>query len=325
MSVHTAPHLQKLPYAHGSSYGSLGSHNSYNDGNMLGSSYGSYGDNFNTFTYFSPVGPSGMNIHSQGGMTMVGTSPDARWRIFHRPQGLGVSPSAGNFAPLPLGTSPSQFTPPSSFTQNSGSPGHYGAASPARGNCQGSPLGKGIALSNFSRRKTWGYSGNMQPHEGTFSLHGQGQLTENYNVSQGDGNSQAPGGSPHMPVNPNTSGWRQPPGSSNLSTDHSQSYKPNYGLHGSSLQLSQTRGPTDERLDAAALPDPGDWDPNYRYVWLVFPFGQQKLGAFLLLSLWVVVVLYMVLSKLQMFFFFLSSFIFIKVLILRMSWSRLPF
>ncbi|KMT16657.1 hypothetical protein BVRB_3g049430 [Beta vulgaris subsp. vulgaris] len=262
-SMHTAPHIQMAPYAHGSSYGSLGSHNSYNDGNVLGSSYGSYGDNFNTFTYFSPVGPSAMNFHTQGGMTMVGTSPDARWRVFQRPQGLGVSPSAGNFAPLPLGTSPSQFTPPSGFIQNSGSPGHYGGASPARGNCQGSPLGKGIAVSNFSRRKSWGYSGNMQSQESTSSLHGQGQLTESPCFIQGEGNSQVPGGPMHMPINSNTTSWKQPPVSSNLSNDHSLSHMPSSILGGSNVQFSKIKGSADEKLDATALPDPGDWDPNY--------------------------------------------------------------
>ncbi|KAL2921409.1 Dual specificity protein kinase YAK1-like protein [Bienertia sinuspersici] len=262
VSMHAAPHHHMPPYAHGSSYGSLGSHNSYNDGNVLGSSYGSYGENYNAFTYFSP-GHSAMNIHSQGGTTMVGTSPDARRRIFQRPQGLGVSPSAGNFAPLPLGTSPSQFTPPNSFTQNSGSPGHYGAASPARGNCQGSPLGKGIALSNFSRRKSSGYSGNMPPQEGTSSLHCQGQVSEGLSFSRGEGKSQLSGGPQHMPANSNASSWKQPSGSSYLSTDHRASYIPSFVLHGSSLQSSRTKGSADEKLDATTLPDPGDWDPNY--------------------------------------------------------------
>ncbi|CAO2832278.1 unnamed protein product [Amaranthus hypochondriacus] len=254
ISIHAPPHLNRPPYAYGSSYGSLGSHNSYSDGNVLGSSYGSYGDNFNTFTYFSPVGPSAMNFHNQGGMTMVGSSPDAKWRIFHRPQGLGYTPSAGNFAPLPLGTSPSQFTPPSSYTQYSGSPGHYAAASPARGNFQGSPLGKGIAASNFSRRKNWGYPGNMPFQEGMSSS--QGQSNETLCFSHGEGNSQVPVGSLHMPFNSNTLSWKQSPGDRNFSTDRSLSYIPNQ-------QFSQTEGPSDEKVDAPALPHPGDWDPMY--------------------------------------------------------------
>ncbi|CAO2821597.1 unnamed protein product [Amaranthus hypochondriacus] len=242
LSMHAAPHLQMPPHAHCNSYGSLGSHNSYNDGSILGSSYGSYGDNFNTFTYFSPVGPSGMNFQTQVGMTMPGTSPDAWWRNFHQPQGLGVSPPAGNFAPLPLGTSPSQFTPPNSFTQNSGSSGHYGASSPSWGNFQGSPLGKGVAASNFSRKNGWGFSGYVQSQEG---------------------NSQAPAGPLHMPINSNTLSWKHPPGSSNICTDQSLSYIPRSVLHGPNMQFSQSKGSADEKLDVTALPDPGDWDPNY--------------------------------------------------------------
>ena len=264
ISIHAPPHLHRPPYAYGSSYGSLGSHNSYSDGNVLGSSYGSYGDNFNTFTYFSPVGPSGLNFQTQGGMTMSGTSPDAWWRNFHQPQGLGVSPPAGNFAPLPLGTSPSQFTPPSSYTQYSGSPGHYAAASPARGNFQGSPLGKGIAASNFSRRKNWGYPGNMQFQEAMSSSQGQLNETLCFSHGEGQGNSQVPVGSLHMPFNSNTLSWKQSPGNRSFSTDQSLSCIP-------SLQFSQTEGPSDEKVDATALPHPGDWDPNYRFDSNCFP------------------------------------------------------
>lgn len=263
VAVHTSPHLQMAAYAHGSSYGSLGTHNSFNDCNGLGSSYGSYGDNYNAFTYFSPVGPSALSMHAQGGMTMVGTSPDARWMILHRPQGLGVSPSAGNFAPLPLGTSPSQFTPPSTFNHISGSPGHYGSASSARGSCQGSPLGKGVAVSHFNRRRSWGYSGNLQSQEGPSLSHCQGQFTEGTGFSQGEGSSQAPGGPLHMPLNPNSITLKQLHGSSNLVTDHCFPTMSSSLVHGSSMQFSQTQGAADEKLDTTALPDPGDWDPNY--------------------------------------------------------------
>ncbi|GKD69845.1 hypothetical protein Tco_1323935 [Tanacetum coccineum] len=101
-----------MPYAHGGNFGSLGSHGSYNDGITLGSSYGSYGDNSNMLQYYSPVGPSAMNNYAQN-LPVLGTSPDARRRIMQIPQGNGVGFSpAGNFAPMSLGTSPSQFTPP---------------------------------------------------------------------------------------------------------------------------------------------------------------------------------------------------------------------
>ncbi|KAJ8451399.1 hypothetical protein Cgig2_017790 [Carnegiea gigantea] len=250
LATHAGQHLQGAPYAHGSSYGSFGSHNSYTDCSGLGGSYGSYGDNFNTFTYFSPVGPSAMNIHPQGGISMVGTSPDARWRIHHRPHGLGVSPSMGNFTALPLGISPSQFTPPSTFSQVSSSPGHYGSMSPARGTCQGSPLGKGVAVSHFSRRKSSGYSENQQSLEGPPSLHLQGHFAVNTCSSQGEVNSQVSGGPWHMPLKSNVTSWKQLHGSSDFGTD-------------SSMQLLQAKRIADENLDAAESPDPGDWDPNY--------------------------------------------------------------
>ncbi|KAI8029501.1 hypothetical protein LOK49_LG01G01962 [Camellia lanceoleosa] len=154
VALHSSPHFQVVQYGYSGSYGSLGSHGSYNDGTGLGSSYGSYGDNSNMLaSYYSPVGPSGM----KGGMSILGSSPDARRRIIQLPpgNGLGVSPSAGNFAPMSLGTSPSQFTPPSSYSQvTAGSPGHYGPTSPARGS-HGSPLGKVAAVSQFNRRKSW--------------------------------------------------------------------------------------------------------------------------------------------------------------------------
>lgn len=246
-AVHTGQHHQVPPYAHGNSYGSLGSHNSY-DCNGLGSSYGSYGENFNTFTYFSPVGPSAMNIHAQGGMSMVGTSPDARWRAVHRPQGLGISPSMGNFTALPLGTSPSQFTPPSSFT--SGAVGHYGSMSPARGSSLGSPLGKGVAVSNFNRRQSWGYSESPQSQESPASSYPRGHISMSTCSSQGEGNSHVYGGPSHMPLKSNMPNWKQPHGSSDFSND-------------SSMKALQAKRIADENLDAAELPDPADWDPNY--------------------------------------------------------------
>lgn len=37
--------------------------------------------------------------------------------LYQSGNGLGVSSSGGNFVALPLGASPSQFTPPSSYSQ----------------------------------------------------------------------------------------------------------------------------------------------------------------------------------------------------------------
>ncbi|KAK9706756.1 hypothetical protein RND81_07G149900 [Saponaria officinalis] len=258
VSMHFAPRMQMAPYAHGNSYGSYGSHNSYNDGNGVGGSYGSYGDNFRTVTYFSPVGPSAMNIPTQGGLTMLGTSPDTRGMVFHRQQGLGVSPSTGSFTPFTLGTSPSQFTPPSS--QLSGSPGHYG--SPARGTCQGSPLGKGAAGNHFNRINARGYSGNMQSQQSPSSSQWHRQSTENVGFSLGEGNSQVCGAPQYMPFNSNSLTWKQPHGSRNFSSYHSLSGIPSSSMHNSTMQPSQFKASADEKLDST-LPDPGDWDPNY--------------------------------------------------------------
>lgn len=250
-----------MPYAHaaGSSYGSLGSHGSYNDG-AGSSSYGSYGDNCNMLPFYSPVGPSGMNIHAlgQGGVPILGTSPDARRRIINQlplGNGLGASPT-GNFAPMSLGTSPSQFTPPSS--SYGGSPGgHYGPSCSARGNCHGSPLGKVSAVGQFNRRKNWGYSASLQSQESSLSSsHWQGQYSDG---SQVEGNSNAAA----------TSCWRQQHGgggggkNGGYSAPHNFS---NMSTLGSNMQFPHHKGTAiHEKPEASnSLPDPGDWDPNYR-------------------------------------------------------------
>ncbi|KAI3497684.1 hypothetical protein L1887_33161 [Cichorium endivia] len=114
VAMYNKSHFQVMPYAHGGNFGSLGSRGSYNDGTGLGSSYGSYGDNSNMVAYFSRVVPSAMNNYAQGHAPVLGSSPDARRRLMQIPHGngFGFSPAQGNFAPMSLGTSPSQFTPP---------------------------------------------------------------------------------------------------------------------------------------------------------------------------------------------------------------------
>ncbi|XP_021816146.1 dual specificity protein kinase YAK1 [Prunus avium] len=268
VSMHSSPHFQVVPYAHANSYGSVGSHGSYNDGTGLGSSYGSYGDTSNVFAYYSPVGPSGMNMHAQGNVPMLGSSPDARRRIiqYSHGNGLGMSPSAGSFAPLPLGTSPSQFTPPSSYSQvSAGSPGHYGPTSPARGSCHGSPLGKMAAVSQFNRRKSWGYPGGSQTQESS-SSHWQGQATDGTSSSQAEGNSQILGSSPsHLHLSSNAGSWKQQRGGSGISPGYLaiQSMPASFTV-GSNMQFPNTTGVAHEKPEASlSLPDPGDWDPNY--------------------------------------------------------------
>lgn len=268
VAMHTSPHYQVVPYVHGSSFGSLGSHGSYNDGTGLGSSYGSYGDNSNVLAFYSPVGPSGMNIHAQGSVPILGSSPDARRRMMQLPHGsgLGVSP-VGNFAPMSLGTSPSQFTPPSSYSQvTTGSPGHYGPSSPARGNCQGSPLGKAAGtVSQYNRRKNWGYSGSLQPQENS-SSHWQGHFVDGgICSSQNETNSPSLGGpSHHLQPNSNPASWRQQQAGSGNIAGYSAANFPSLSTLGSSMPFPHHKGAIHEKPEASnSLPDPGDWDPNY--------------------------------------------------------------
>uniref|UniRef100_A0A6N2LCF6 Protein kinase domain-containing protein n=1 Tax=Salix viminalis TaxID=40686 RepID=A0A6N2LCF6_SALVM len=264
VSLHNSPHFQAVPYGHGTSYGSVGSHGSYNDGIGLGSSYGSYGDGSNMFAYYSPVAPSGMNMHPQAGLAMLGSSPDARWRFiqYSHGNGLGMSPSAGNFAPLPLGTSPSQFTPPNSHGQASaGSPGHYGPTSPARSCSHGSPLGKMAAVTQFNRRKSWGYSGSYQSQDCTTSSNWQGQSTDGACSNQSEENPSVLGSSPSH----RQSSWMQQQGGSGSAAGPSTiqsipgSFKP-----APNMKCPQRAGPIHDKPEASlSLPDPGDWDPNY--------------------------------------------------------------
>ncbi|KAL6972265.1 dual specificity protein kinase yak1 [Sarracenia purpurea var. burkii] len=264
VAPHNSPHFQVVPYAYSGSYGSLGSHGSYNDSTGLGSSYGSYGDNSNMLAYYSPAGPSGM----KGGATALGNSPDARRRIIQLPPGnrFGVSPSAGNFVPMSLGSSPSQFTPPSSYTQvSAGSPGHYSPTSPARGSCHGSPLGKVAAGSQFNRRRSWGYSGNLQSQESTSSPHWQGQVIDGSSCSQAEGNSAILGASPlHLQSNSNAPSWKQ----QRVGSGVTAGYSATHNIPGSKIlpkmQFSKPKGAGNDKPEASlSLPDPADWDPNY--------------------------------------------------------------
>lgn len=241
-----SPHYQLMSYVHPGSYGSMGSHGSYNDGLGLGSSYGSYGDSSNFHAFYSPAGPSGMNVYTQSGMSILGNSPDTR-RIMQLPHGSGIGFSPGNFAPMSLGSSPSQFTPPSSYGQIS--PGHYGPPSPVRGNSHGSPLGKMASGSHYNRRKNWAYYGNFQSQETTVSSSSncQGNVSD---ISQPEGNSCVFVGSPsHRHPTLSSSTWRQQQqGGRSIPSGYSSSHM--HTLH-------------EKPEPSNSLPDPGDWDPNY--------------------------------------------------------------
>ncbi|CAM8907597.1 unnamed protein product [Rhodiola kirilowii] len=252
-SFYNSPHLQLNPYGHPNSYGSIGSQGSYNEAIGLGSSYGSYGDNNVSFAYFSPVGPSAMNHHHvQSGVAALGSSPDTRRMINQFPHGscLGMSPSAASFAPLPLGTSPSQFTPPSSYSQVMSCPNH-GPTSPARGNYHGSPLGKAAAFSQYNRRKG---------HDTSSVQYWQRQGVNGASGSNTEVNSATITGSPvHLQLSSNANDWKQQPEGIGNSSATPSSFS-----HGSSMQSVQTVQAANENREASSsLLDPGNWDPNY--------------------------------------------------------------
>ncbi|XP_038996719.1 dual specificity protein kinase YAK1 homolog isoform X3 [Hibiscus syriacus] len=278
---HNSPHFQMVPYGHANSYGSIGSHGSYSDNTGLGSSYGSYGDSNNMIAYYSPVGPSAMNMHPQSATSMLGSSPDARWRYMQYSQGagLGVSPLAGNFAPLPLGTSPSQFTPPSSYNQVfSGSPGRYGPTSLARNSFQGSPLSKMATAGQFNRRKSWGYSGSSQSQESSSSSNCQGQVTDGTISSQAEGQSNVVGLPSHIQSNSNSSNWNQQLVGIGMVTGYPtvQNIPNSRGL-GFNVRLQHSTGATQDMSEASMpLLDPGDWDPNYSDKLLLQEDGSEE-------------------------------------------------
>ncbi|MBA0611900.1 hypothetical protein Godav_012551 [Gossypium davidsonii] len=237
VTFHNSPQFPMVPYGHANCYSSMGSLSSYNDNSGLGSSYGSYGDSSSIFACYSPVGPSVMTLHMQSGASMLGGSPNARWRImqYSHGNGVGMSPSAKNFSLLHLGTSPSQFTPPSSYGQGSvGFPGHYGGpTSAARNSCQGSPLR---------------------------------QVTDGNISNQAERNSQVVDGLPsRIQSNSSSANWKQQQGGIGMATSYSivQNIPKSIGL-GSSVQLQYITGATEDKSEASMpLPGPGYWDPNY--------------------------------------------------------------
>lgn len=264
-----SPQFQMVSLSHGGSYGSMGSHGSYIDNFGIGSSYGSYGDaNNNMQTYFSPVGPYGMNVQAHIGVPFLGTSPDTRRRP-QRSHGslFGVSPT-GNLGPMSLGASPSQFTPPCSQMQiTTVSPGKY-SSSPARGSLHGSSLGKAAAVAQFNRRRASENPGSstMQLHESTAqhwqSYHNEGNLSsqpDTYSHVQFSSRSSYPS-SNHSYRRQQMSGGRGSGPSINSHLAHPIHSTIN-SIPSNSLVVS-----SDQHESISMLPDPADWDPNYRYL-----------------------------------------------------------
>ncbi|KAK4480578.1 hypothetical protein RD792_013656 [Penstemon davidsonii] len=259
-----SPHYQLMSYVHPGSYGSLGSHGSYNDGMGLGSSYGSYGDSSNFHAFYSPAGPSGMNMYAQSNASIIGNSPDTR-RMVPLSHGNGIGFSPGNFVPMSLGSSPSQFTPPSSYSQiSAGSPGQYGPLSPGRGSCHGSPLGKMAAGSHYNRRKNWGHPGNLQSQENMSSSSCQGHAIDINTCSQSEGNTSVIIGSPsHRQPNSIASARRSQQGGRSVTSGYSSSHSKASSSAFSTHMPPAQGGGYDKSEASNSLPDPGDWDPNY--------------------------------------------------------------
>lgn len=258
---HNSPHFHVVPVSHGS-FGSLGSHGSYNDNAVLGSSYGSYGDVNNMYSYFSPVAPGGLNIQTQVGGPFLGVSPDTRRRPhMSHGNGFGMSPT-GSLAPMTLGVSPSQFTPPSSqMHMSTVSPGKYGPTSPARGGVQGSPLSKTVVsqFNQFNRRRNWGYPGtSMQPHDNP-SQHWQGHHGDGFSCLS-DAVARGHVGSPRSTLlASNYPNLRQQTGPSSSNQAH-----PLASTFSTNAVASHSTEVSCDRLESSSsVPDPADWDPNY--------------------------------------------------------------
>ncbi|CAM0944898.1 unnamed protein product [Alopecurus aequalis] len=248
----------KMPLSYGSSYGSLGSHGSFNDNVGPASSYGSY-DAHNVNMYHSPLGPSGFNLQSQAGGTFLGFSPDIR-RRHHLSHGGGIRSSPGGPGPMSLGASPSQFTPPNSHMQIPASAtAKYVSTSPARGS-HGSSMGKAAVAVQYNRRR--GHPPmSMPPHEYT-SQPIQGHHGNGVSSAFARGHS---GYSYGAPPNSGHYNWRPQIGvstglSTNSSSNHGYVQPSNYNdfrpLHSSNVSA-------DTLASASSVPDPADWDPNY--------------------------------------------------------------
>ncbi|KAJ1702789.1 hypothetical protein LUZ63_002568 [Rhynchospora breviuscula] len=285
---YNSPHFPRLPPSYGSSYGSVGSHGSYNDSNGLGTSYGSYGDhNTSNSSYYSPLGPGGFNLHGQVGGIFLGSSPDVR----RRPQlphnnpngGLGLSPS--NLGPMSLGASPSQFTPPNSHSHMQimpgASPGRYGPTSPVRGGAHGSSsLGKQAVVGQYNRRR-WPHLPASMPHyDHGHGHYGDGPSTSHHHYH--DGSSRGVGYSHSMLSSNHFSNWRQQQQQqvgggrsmtgASISTSREVSVPNSFGQD---VISGYSEVPCDT-FESTSIPNPADWDPNYSEEMLLTPLQEDN-------------------------------------------------
>ncbi|TVU28147.1 hypothetical protein EJB05_19656 [Eragrostis curvula] len=251
-----------VPFSYGSSFGSLGSHGSFNDNAGLASSYGSY--DFNSVNiYNSPMDPSGFHLRSQAGGSFLGSSPDFRRRP-HLSYGGGTRLSPGGPGPMSLGASPSQFTPPTSQMQiPTSATGKYGT-SPARSG-HGSSLGKAAAVGQYNRRRNPGYPPMpVPPHENASQVI-QGHQADVMSAARFDAYGRGNSGYRHNAL-PNSGqfSWTPQRGvSSVLSSDPSShgSFPPTH--YNGVPPLRPSNISADTFPSTSSVPDPADWDPNY--------------------------------------------------------------
>ncbi|XP_078437732.1 YAK1-like protein 1 isoform X2 [Wolffia australiana] len=248
----SSPHFHQMPYSSrgGGSYCSFGSFGSYNENGFQGSSYGD--------AYFSPAGPSAIYLQAQFGGSILGASPDIRHRPHQIPHGsvVGFSPT-GHFSSMPLGASPSQFTPPNSQIQVGPiSPGSYGPLSPARagGGVHGSPLGKGSGFSKHHRKWSSNRGGY---HEGAYHHHPHPHDGYSSGQSEGSFHVQSQVVSPRHSLSSSCQpSWRQHRGSG-------VSGFPPLASSSSNAPPNPSETSFDRQEGGSSSPDPGDWDPNY--------------------------------------------------------------
>jgi dual specificity protein kinase YAK1 len=208
--------------------------------------------------------PSGFHLHSQAGGSFLGSSPDFRRRP-HISYGGGIRLSPGGPGPMSLGASPSQFTPPNSQMQiPTGAAGKYGTSS-ARGG-HGSSLGKAAAVGQYNRRRNLGYPPMPVPPHEHASQPIQGHQADVMNAARFDAYSRGNSGYSALPNSDHFS-WRPQRDISSVlpsepSTSRHGSFPPT--RHNGFPPLHPSNVSADTLPSTSSIPDPADWDPNFR-------------------------------------------------------------
>lgn len=105
----------------------------------------------------------------------------------------------------------------------------------------------------------------MQSQESSSFPHWQGQVTDSTSSAQVEGNSPVHGSPLHPQSNLNASSWKQQRGGSGITAGYSTAHSFPASLTLPNMQSSQPiENSRDNPEGSLSLPDPGDWDPNYR-------------------------------------------------------------